>query len=177
MTIKAAFLDRDGVLNHDSGYIHKIEDFRFIDGVIDALKYLQNMGYVLIVVTNQSGIGRGYFTEEDYQVLTHFYRQHLSAAGIELLDIHHCPHLPTDKCDCRIPEPGMLLDAIKKYDIDVESSIMFGDKSSDMQAAATAGIPRGFFITEKNEPNIIHPAITVMTMPSLWHCVFQDYIE
>ena len=173
MTIKAAFLDRDGVINHDTGYVYKIEDFHLIEGVIEALKKLQQQGYALIIVTNQSGIGRGYYTEADYQTLTAYYREQLMDQGVSLLDIYHCPSTPADNSDCRKPKPGMLLQAIKKHAIDANASLMFGDKLTDMQAAAAAGIKQGFFITENNQPVKTDPSIKITTAPSLWHCVTQ----
>lgn len=176
MTIKAAFLDRDGVINHDTGYVYKIDDFQFIEGVVDALKKLQEQGYALIIVTNQSGIGRGYYTEADYQTLTAYYREQLMEQSISLLDVFHCPSTPSDNSEYRKPKPGMLLQAIEKYAIDIEASIMFGDKLTDMQAAAAAGIKHGFFITENNQPVKTNPLIKITTAPSLWHCVTQGKI-
>lgn len=137
---KAIFLDRDGVINVDKAYVYKIEDFEFCEGVFEALKHFQKLGYLLIIVTNQSGIGRGYYTEEDFQQLTSWMRQELLHVNIKIDAIYHCPHTPEAKCECRKPKSGMFKAAIKAFDIDVKSSWMIGDKKSDMEAALGAEI-------------------------------------
>ena len=95
---KAVFLDRDGVINEDKAYVHKIEDFEFCKGVFGTLKHLQDLGYMLIVVTNQSGIGRGYYSEEDFGKLTSWMRDELLKRGIEIKDVLYCPHKPDEVC-------------------------------------------------------------------------------
>jgi D-glycero-D-manno-heptose 1,7-bisphosphate phosphatase len=150
---KAAFLDRDGVINIDHGYTFKPEHFDFIDGVFDACRHLQNLGYLLIVVTNQSGIARGYYTEQDFAVLTSWMKQQFAAQGVKIDGVYYCPHhlekgqVPYNiDCDCRKPNPGMLLQAIREYGIDPAQSLMVGDKAADMQAAAAAGVTRKFLV-------------------------------
>ena len=138
--MNVAFLDRDGVINKDAGYTYKIDDFEFIDGCIDALKTIQEKNYKIIIVTNQSGIGRGYYSEADYQKLTRWYRQQLLDQGITITDVFHCPHTPASLCDCRKPREGLFLQAAQKYAIDFSSSFMVGDKISDLQAAKKAGV-------------------------------------
>lgn len=138
----AVFLDRDGVLNRDHGYVAHAAHFEFLPGIQSALETLQAYGYPLVVVTNQSGIGRGYYSEEDYQSLTHWMRGQLSAAGIELTAIYHCPHAPEQDCACRKPAPGMLLQAARQHQLDLARSWMVGDKPSDMTAARRAGVGR-----------------------------------
>ena len=135
-----AFLDRDGVINKDVGYAHRVNDFEFIDGVIDALTLLQRHGYALMIMTNQSGIGRGYYTEQQYQQLTRWYCDRLSEASIDVKDVFHCPHAPDDGCGCRKPLAGLFSQAAKKYSIDFSRSLMVGDKLSDMQAGHRAGV-------------------------------------
>ena len=98
---RAIFLDRDGVINEDLGYVSRIEDFRLIDGVVDGLRALLDLGFSLIIITNQSGIGRGFYTQSDYEALTAAYTARLSAAGVKLTGILHCPHQPADHCACR----------------------------------------------------------------------------
>ncbi|MFT5162600.1 MAG: D-glycero-D-manno-heptose 1,7-bisphosphate phosphatase [Alteromonadaceae bacterium] len=146
---KAVFLDRDGVINTDHAYVHKIEQFEFIDGVFDACRHFINKGYLLVVVTNQSGIGRGYYTEQDFAVLTDWMKQQFTNQNITINSVYFCPHHPKNalpeylqQCDCRKPQPGMLQQAINDFDIDVSNSIMIGDKVSDMQAAKAAGVSR-----------------------------------
>ena len=143
--MKVAFLDRDGVINKDSGYLYKIEDFEFLAGCVEALQLLQQKGYHIIIVTNQSGIGRGYYTEGDYQQLTRWYLNELLAQGVAITDVFHCPHTPEDACDCRKPQAGLFLQAANKYSIDYTSAIMVGDKLSDIEAAKAAGISQCFF--------------------------------
>ena len=138
----AVFLDRDGVLNRDRGYVAHARDFEFLPGILSALQSLQAVGYPLVVVTNQSGIGRGYYNEEDYQTLTCWMREQLLAAGIKLTAIYHCPHAPELACACRKPAPGMLLQAAREYQLDLARSWMVGDKPSDMAAARRAGVGR-----------------------------------
>lgn len=150
---KAVFLDRDGVINIDHGYIFKPEHFDFIDGVFDACRHLQNLGYLLIVVTNQSGIARGYYSEQDFAVLTSWMKQQFAAHGVKIDGVYYCPHhlekgqVPYNiDCDCRKPNPGMLTQAIREFGIDPALSLMVGDKAADMQAAAAAGIGRKILV-------------------------------
>lgn len=137
---KAIFLDRDGVINLDKAYVSKIEDFEFCEGVFEALTHFQNLGYLVIIVTNQSGIGRGYYTEEDFQKLTAWMRKELLHVRIKIDAVYHCPHAPEANCACRKPQSGMFLKAIEDFDIDVKKSWMIGDKPSDIEAALGAGI-------------------------------------
>ncbi|MDD4506000.1 MAG: D-glycero-beta-D-manno-heptose 1,7-bisphosphate 7-phosphatase [Sulfurospirillaceae bacterium] len=137
---KAIFLDRDGVINIDKAYVSKIEDFEFYEGVFEALTHFQNLGYLLIIVTNQSGIGRGYYTEEDFQKLTAWMQRELLHVKIKIDAVYHCPHAPEANCACRKPQSGMFLRAIEDFDIDVKQSWMIGDKPSDIEAALGAGI-------------------------------------
>lgn len=144
-----AFLDRDGVINIDHGYVARREDFRFVPGVLAACAELHRLGYALVVITNQSGIGRGLYTAEDFRRLTRWMQRQFEQAGAPLAGVYFCPHHPTDAagehlvaCRCRKPAPGMLLDAIRDLRIDPARSVLFGDKHSDLQAAQSAGIGR-----------------------------------
>lgn len=146
---KAVFLDRDGVINVERDYVHRIEDFEFIDGVPQALQRLQRCGWALVIVTNQSGIARGYYSEADYRKLSDHLRGELRAAGVELDAVLHCPHLPEAPlaqyrrdCDCRKPGGGMLLRAAAELGIDLPASVIVGDKLSDLQAGRAAGVGR-----------------------------------
>lgn len=136
----AVFLDRDGTINIDYDHVHQIDKFDFIEGVIEACKALKEMGYLLVIVTNQSGIARGKFTEDQFLILTEWMDWSLADRGVELDGIYYCPHMPDFGCDCRKPKPGMLLDAQKKLDIDMSASYMLGDKLSDIQAGKAAGV-------------------------------------
>lgn len=144
---RALFLDRDGVINHDSGYTSKAADFKFIDGIFDLCREANRLGYLLIVVTNQAGIGRGYYSEEDFLTLTQWMRERFAKEAAPLTDVFHCPNHPehgigrykVDSFD-RKPNPGMLLRAAETYGINMGRSIMIGDKDSDMEAALKAGV-------------------------------------
>jgi D-glycero-D-manno-heptose 1,7-bisphosphate phosphatase len=147
MRRKAAFIDRDGVINVESAFVYRIEDFVFLPGAIEALRQLQEAGYLLVVMTNQSGIARGLYTEADYWRLTHHMQAELSAAGVQLNAVEHCPHLPDAKiesyrldCSCRKPRSGMLDRAVIALNIDVPASILVGDRASDIQAGRNAGV-------------------------------------
>ena len=152
-TRKAAFLDRDGVVNREVGYLHRWEDFEFLPGVLDAMRRLHDAGYALVIVTNQSGIARGYYTEADYQALTAQLRAALAAAGCPAAGIYHCPHHPNGKlpefaieCDCRKPQPGMLIRAARELDLSLADSFIVGDKLADAQAGRAAGIGRVYLV-------------------------------
>lgn len=144
---RALFLDRDGVINHDSGYTSKADDFMFVEGIFDLCRAAKHKGYLLIVVTNQAGIGRGYYSEGDFLTLTDWMCRRFEEEGAPISDVYHCPYHPEhgvgeykkDSFD-RKPNPGMLLQAAKKYNLDLSRSIMIGDKDSDMQAAKNAGV-------------------------------------
>jgi len=150
---RAVFLDRDGVINVDKGYISQVDDFEFIDGVIEACIKLKEKGYLLVVITNQSGIARGYYTEEQFHTLTEWMDWSFADRGVDLDGIYYCPHhyekgigeFKVD-CDCRKPKPGMLLSAIEELNIDVTNSILVGDKVSDIQAGIAAGVQRNYLV-------------------------------
>jgi len=150
---KAVFLDRDGVVNVDHAYVYKIEEFEFIDGVFEACKQFQACGYQIVIVTNQSGIGRGYYTEQDFHVLTKWMVEQFKQHDIEISKVYFCPHHPTkgiadyqQDCDCRKPKPGMLLQGVKELSLDASECIMFGDKGSDMLAAKAAGFKKKILV-------------------------------
>ena len=136
---KAAFLDRDGIINVDYGYVHEIEKFEFIPGVLDALKELTKSDFKIIIITDQSGIGRGYYTEEDYQTLTKYMLKEFEKNKIRIDKVYHCPHSPESKCSCRKPEIGMLEKAKKDFEIDFKKSYFIGDKTSDIQCGKNTG--------------------------------------
>ena len=144
---KAVFLDRDGVINIDHGYTYKPEEFEFIDGVFETCQKMQASGYKIVVVTNQSGIGRGYYSEQDFHYLSQWMVEQFAEHGVQISGVYFCPHHPEKakaeylkSCDCRKPEPGMLLQAAKELCLDLSASIMVGDKESDIQAGRKAGV-------------------------------------
>lgn len=155
----ALFLDRDGVINHDAGYTSSAENFRFIDGIFDLCRAAWQAGYLLIVVTNQAGIGRGYYSEEDFLTLSAWMCDRFAVEGAPITDVFYCPFHPEhgvgdykkDSFD-RKPNPGMLLRAAEKHGIEMKRSIMIGDKNSDMQAAGKAGVGiRCHYLTDARE--------------------------
>lgn len=154
---KAAFLDRDGVINQDKAYVHRWEDFEFVAGAIEGMQRLQQAGYSLVIVTNQSGLARGYYTAEQYQELTQTLRQVLSSHGIDVAGIYHCPHHPKGsvpelaiECDCRKPAPGMVLQAARELGLSLPDSILIGDKSSDIASARAAGVGHAYLVASDN---------------------------
>lgn len=149
---RALFLDRDGVINVEKDYLYKIEDFEFIDGIFDLCRHFQALGYLIIVVTNQSGITRKYYTESDFDTLTEWMVEEFRKKKITISNVYHCPHHPDidGVCSCRKPEPGMLLQAQKDFDIDLENSVLVGDKERDIEAALNAGVKKTYLFDESN---------------------------
>ena len=137
---KAVFLDRDGTINIDKDYIYKVSDFEFIPGAVEALKLLQDAGYLLIIITNQSGIARGYYTEEDYEKLNDWMIKTLAEQyGVFITASYFCPHHPEAvvpayriNCSCRKPGTALFEQAIREHDIDLSSSYAIGDKLRDL---------------------------------------------
>jgi D-glycero-D-manno-heptose 1,7-bisphosphate phosphatase len=153
MTIKTIFLDRDGVINKEINYLHRIEDFKFINGVFEACKYLINLGYKIVIITNQSGISRGYYTKNDFQILTDWMIDQFWQNDIKIMDIFYCPHLSDSNCNCRKPKPGMLLEAKFKHDIDMQNSWLIGDKENDIIAANNSGITNTILVKSGHKIN------------------------
>ncbi len=142
-----AFLDRDGIVNEDSGHVHDATGFRWMPGMPEAIRLLNDAGWLVVVITNQAGIGRGYYSEDDFAAFTGWIDDRLAEAGAHVDATYHCPHHPTEAqgrylraCDCRKPAPGMILQAIEDWQPDVGRSFLIGDKESDMAAAAAAGV-------------------------------------
>lgn len=146
---KALFLDRDGVVNVEKNYLYKIDDFELMDGIVDVCRFYENQGYIIIIVTNQSGISRGFYTEDDFKHLSEWMIEHFKSLGITITHIYHCPHHESidGACECRKPEPGMFLEAQKDFDIDMASSVMIGDNERDIQAAIRAGVTTNILLS------------------------------
>jgi D-glycero-D-manno-heptose 1,7-bisphosphate phosphatase len=142
---KALFIDRDGVINVDKGHVFLIEDFEFSEGIFDLCRKYFNTGYLIIVVTNQAGIAKGLYSEEDFINLTDWMISQFKNNGITITKVYYCPHHPeiSGSCECRKPEPGMLLQAVREFDLKISECIMVGDKESDLEAGRRAGIPEG----------------------------------
>jgi D-glycero-D-manno-heptose 1,7-bisphosphate phosphatase len=144
---KALILDRDGVINEDTGYVHRIEDFSFIDGIFELCRYAMEKGYLIIIATNQGGISRGYYTEAEYQTLTTWMVEEFHKQGVIISAVYHSSYhsdghisqYMQDEAD-RKPNPGMILKAQVDFNLDLSQSVLLGDKNSDIEAGRRAGI-------------------------------------
>jgi D-glycero-D-manno-heptose 1,7-bisphosphate phosphatase len=145
---RALFLDRDGVINVDHGYVHKQKNFEFIDGIFDVASKAAKKQLLVVIVTNQSGIGRGLYTEPQFLELSEWLNSKFKSVGVTIAATYFCPHYPSQSssentvpCECRKPRPGMLLQASRDLKIDLSASILIGDNATDMEAAFAAGVP------------------------------------
>ena len=146
---KAVIFDRDGVLVEDVGYHHKIEDFKLIPNAIEGLRLLRD--YLLIIVTNQSGIGRGYYTMKDFENFNNHLIQELKKHKINIEKTFVCPHQPEDNCECRKPKAKLIKDATKEFDIDLSRSFMIGDMKRDIEMGHNAGCKSILVLTGKGK--------------------------
>jgi len=153
---QAVFFDRDGVLNVDHGYIYCQQDFEWMPGAIEAIRFLNDHNYQVFVITNQSGIARGFYKEEDVQLLHQFMNEELQKQGAHIDAFYYCPHHVDGtvakyqtSCACRKPKPGMIHRALEEWAVDSKHSFIIGDKPSDVEAAKAAGIP-GYLFTGGN---------------------------
>jgi len=153
-TRPAVFFDRDGVLNYDSGYTYKPEDLRWIDGAIEAVRWCNDNGCFVFVVTNQSGVARGYYTEQDVDLFHSAMQKALRAHGAHVDEFIYCPHhengtapLYARACGCRKPQAGMLRSLLERWPVDIGRSILIGDKKHDLEAAAACGVPGAHFVS------------------------------
>lgn len=152
---KALFLDRDGVINHNHGYVYKIKDFDFIDGIFDLVKRAVSLNYKIVVVTNQSGIARNYYTENDFKILSDWMIKRFEEEGTHIDGLYYCPHHPQygdthyrKTCECRKPNPGMIIQAAKELNLELSNSVLVGDKISDVQCAINANLAHVFYLHE-----------------------------
>jgi D-glycero-D-manno-heptose 1,7-bisphosphate phosphatase len=146
---KALFLDRDGVINVDHGYVHTPEQTEWVPGIFDVCARARDAGYVLVVITNQAGIARGYYSEDEFLQYTRWIHGEFRAKGVPLAATYYCPHHPESgvgllrvKCDCRKPNPGMLLAAARDLSLSLSDSVMIGDMPKDREASLRAGVGR-----------------------------------
>ena len=143
---RALLLDRDGVINKEINYLHRIEDFEFIDGVFESCKFFADRGYLIIVITNQAGIGRGYYTEADFWHLSECMVQEFKKRGVDIAKIYFCPYHADGVGEYRResydrkPNPGMILQAQVEFELDIKSCILVGDKETDIEAGINAGV-------------------------------------
>ncbi|MDD5156424.1 D-glycero-beta-D-manno-heptose 1,7-bisphosphate 7-phosphatase [Sulfurimonas sp.] len=168
---KALFLDRDGVVNIEINYLYKIEDFIFVDGIFELCKHYQELGYALFVVTNQSGIARGYYTDENFNTLTSWMIKEFLKHSIEIKKTYYCPHFPeiSGECSCRKPNSGMLLQARNEFDIDLENSILIGDKESDIEAAIGAGLKESYLFDETKKVKFSRATKIVSSLKDIYN--------
>ena len=141
---KALFLDRDGTINIDYGYVHEPDRFVFMDGIFEFCREARSRGYLIIIITNQSGIERGYFTESDFEVTTKYMVDGFAKEGIKITDVFYCPTLSGPN---RKPEPGLFLKAKEKYGIDMAASVNVGDRDRDIEAGQRAGVGKNLLFT------------------------------
>lgn len=149
---KALFLDRDGTINIDYGYVFEPEKFHFIEGIFELCAKARELGYLIIVITNQSGIARGYYAREDFQKLNNYMIKKFAEKGIEITDVFYCPDLDVQD---RKPNPGMFLKAQKKYNIDMSASVSLGDKERDAEAGRRAGVGKNLVFKGNFHP-VLH---------------------
>ena len=159
MSVRALFLDRDGVINQEVGYLHRVEDVRWVDGIFSLCRAAQELGYKLVVVTNQAGIARGYYTTADFETLMQWMRSEFAREGVTLDAVYHCPYHPEHglgewkrEHEDRKPSPGMLRRGARELGVELADSVMVGDRCSDVAAANAAGLRQAFLVsgTEMN---------------------------
>lgn len=170
MMRKALFLDKDGVINIDHGYVCSPERTDFMDGIFGLCRAATQHGYLNVVVTNQAGIARGYYSERDFHAYMDWVRKEFLRNGAQIDAMYFCPHHPTTgfggylcDCECRKPKPGMLLRAIREMNLDVGRSVMLGDKLSDMEAAQRAGTGRRILLEQHREQAELEGIVCVGT--------------
>ena len=154
---RAIFFDRDGVLNEEVGYLWQVDKFKWIDGARDAIKLCNERGFLTVVVTNQGGIAKGLYTAREVDALHAFMQRELSEVGAHIDAFYYCPHHPAGTvaefsivCDCRKPQPGLILRACRELDIDPAQSILIGDSKRDIESAEAARLRAGIFFTGNN---------------------------
>jgi D-glycero-D-manno-heptose 1,7-bisphosphate phosphatase len=173
---RAAFIDRDGVINEERNYVYKSDDFVLLPGAIEGLRTLQGAGFMLVVITNQAGIGRGLYSEQDFNKLTAHMSALLLCAEVDLAGVYYCPHHPLHgvghykvDCACRKPKPGMLLQAAHELHINLATSVLIGDKLSDIQAGRAAGVEKCILVTSGHSVEASDSAIADVTVQGLMH--------
>jgi D-glycero-D-manno-heptose 1,7-bisphosphate phosphatase len=164
---QALFLDRDGVINADYGYVYRADQVCFIEGIFELCRHAHSLGYLIIVVTNQAGIGRGYYTQSDFEKLMNWMKAVFVKEGCPITDVYWCPNHPTAgtgkyKSDSfwRKPNPGMILAAAQKYKLDLAHSVLIGDKVSDISAGLSAGIHCNLLYCADSESRLIRQSLS-----------------
>lgn len=160
MGLKGIFFDRDGTLIEDKGYVHKVEDLRLLPGAGEAISCLFKAQFLIFIVSNQSGIGRGFYSEKEAEALNEAMRCELEAEGGKIAAMRFCPHTPEDNCSCRKPKPGMILKLAEEFDLFLPESWTVGDRKSDVEAGLAAGT-RVVLIT--HERPVLDAATMILT--------------
>ena len=174
MKKKILFLDRDGVINEDKGYVFREKDFSILPNVIEGLTEFKKKGFYFIIITNQSGIARGYYKIENFNVFMNKIITTLKQFNIQIMDYYFCPHHPTGKikslaidCSCRKPKPGMILKAMQDYNVDINLSVLVGDNISDIEAGISAGITKNIIIGSSKKYKNINKSLIFETASDL----------
>lgn len=167
---KALFLDRDGVVNVEKNYLYKVEDFEFIEGIFELCKHYADLGYLIFIVTNQSGISRAYYSKKDFDILTDWMIGEFKNYGIVISKVYYCPHHPdtSGNCSCRKPEPGMILNAKREFNLDLSRSLIVGDKERDIEAGMNAGMKETYLFDENNEIQSSKATKIVSKLNDIW---------
>lgn len=173
---KAAFLDRDGTLMIDRGYLGDPDGVELLPGVIDALKTLKSHGYLLIIVSNQSAVGRGMHPLEAIDAVNARMEQLLAAEGVQLDAILYCPHAPEEKCECRKPKPGLLLEAARRFNLDLAQSVMIGDAVRDIEAGIAAQCRYNFLIQDPPQTSQQNGCFIVPDLPAAVKIILSNSI-
>jgi len=171
---KALILDRDGVINKEINYLHRSEDVEFVEGIFEMCKLFFDQGYTIVVVSNQAGIGRGYYSEDDFLKLTRWMTDQFATNGVNLSKVYYCPYHPTDgvghyKKDSfdRKPKPGMILKARDEFDLDLALSILIGDKLSDIEAGINAGVGTNVLLGRSEMMGTVKPDVVINSLNEL----------
>lgn len=171
MIRRALFLDRDGVVNEDRGYVHRREDFVFMDGIFDLCRLALAHGHEIFIITNQAGIARGYYTEDDFHELTRWMLTVFANEGAPIRKVYYCPYHPTAgigryrvDAECRKPRPGMILAARDEFGLDLAASTLIGDRETDIEAGTRAGVGRNLLVPPLDGSAAGSPVRDVMKM-------------
>jgi len=170
----ALFLDRDGIVNVDHGYVHRVDQVQFVDGIFDLCRVAQELGYLPIVVTNQAGIGRGFYSEDDFHSLMRWMKGEFAAREITVADVFFCPDHPEHgigayrrRSPMRKPGPGMILAAAAKHDLELAKSVLVGDKATDVAAGAAAGVAYNVLVSTTRPAGLPEGTLVMDGLPSV----------
>lgn len=152
---RALFIDRDGVINVDKVHVFKIDQFEFTSGIFDLCRRYHESGYLILIITNQAGIAKGLYSEDDFRILMEWVKSEFAKDGIKISGVYHCPHHPdyTGLCNCRKPGPAMIQQAAVDFSLDLSQCVLIGDKESDIEAGRRAGIPEKNMLLLEGSPD------------------------